>query len=81
MTPRQTLDRAVSRVTGADIRLVGNWSKLWCLQHRSREIAEELRLDESDLLKCRDITDILNLMGGTHRADVPASRQQTLSLF
>jgi len=65
MTTRQALDRAVLRVTGKDIRLVGNWSKLWCLRDYAAEIAAELAVDPEKIEGCRDITEILNLIEGS----------------
>ena len=62
MTARQALDRAVLRIAGKDIRLVGNWQPLWCLRHYSAEIAAAIQIAESDLTKCRDISDIVTLM-------------------
>ncbi len=62
MTARQTLDRAVSRVTGKDIRLVGNWSRLWCLDHSAPEIADELGVNVDLLKQCRDIVEIMELI-------------------
>lgn len=79
MTARQTLDRTVLRITGKDIRLVGNWSRLWCLQHHSAEIAHALGVNERDLIACKDITEILQLR--LHEPATHSTSQQTLSLF
>lgn len=56
------MDTAVKRVTGEDIRLVGNWQPLPGLKEYSSQLADHLGLPENRLRQCADITDVLTLL-------------------
>lgn len=75
MSSRQTLDTAVKRVTGEDIRLVGNWQPLPGLADHVSQLADYLGLPENRLRQCADITDILNLL----ETAAPPSREESSS--
>lgn len=62
MSSRQALDSVVKRVTGEDIRLVGNWQPLPGLKEHASQLADHLGLPESRLRQCGDITDVLTLL-------------------
>lgn len=62
MNHRHTLDRAVLRITGRDIRLMGKWQPLDFLEPYLDELASELNLAMSSLKRCRDISDTLEVM-------------------
>lgn len=63
MLSRQKLDRLVLKITGEDIRLLGFWSPLPGLPERAAEYAREFGVSEASLGRCRDIVDILDLLG------------------
>lgn len=64
MTSRQTLDRAVLKTTGLDIRLAGNWEPLESLRLQPEDLADELGVSASALRRCRDISDLIVLIDG-----------------
>jgi hypothetical protein len=59
---RHFLNLTVQRITGQDIRLLGNWEPVPFGNAYSFEIAAALHVDERELLRCRDISDILHLL-------------------
>lgn len=62
MTSRQHLDQVLLHVTGEDIRLVGNWDQLPGFPDNAELLAESLNVPKSQLLRCRDISDVLILL-------------------
>jgi hypothetical protein len=62
MTSRQHLDQALLHVTGEDIRLVGNWDQIPGFPENAEQLAERLNIPKPQLLRCRDISDVLVLM-------------------
>ncbi|MFZ4682048.1 MAG: hypothetical protein ACOYMS_06075 [Terrimicrobiaceae bacterium] len=62
MTNRQLLNQVLLSVTGEDIRLVGNWERLPGLFGNAELLAERLNVSKAQLLRCRDIADVLGLI-------------------
>ncbi len=62
MTSRQRLNQALLSVTGEDIRLAGNWDPLPGLADNADLLAERLNIPKPQLLRCRDIADVLDLL-------------------
>jgi hypothetical protein len=62
MTSRQRLDQTLLSLTGEDIRLVGNWDPVPGLSGHADLLAERLNIPKPQLLRCRDIADVLVLM-------------------
>ena len=74
MNARQFLNQTIERITGEDIRLVGNWQQIPKLETHLAEISLELGVSERDLSRCRDIVDVLSLITDrrvTDRSDIP----------
>lgn len=70
MTTRQRLNQAVLSVTGEDIRLVGNWDPVPGLSGHADLLADLLNIPKFQLVRCRDIADVLDLL----EADPVASK-------
>ena len=70
MTSRQHLDQVLLQVMGEDIRLVGNWDPLPGFPDNAEQLAESLNVPKSQLLRCRDISDVLVLVE-TRRVETP----------
>lgn len=49
-------------MTGEDIRLVGNWEPLPGLLDHGAVLADRLDVFPTQLLRCRDIADVVDLM-------------------
>ena len=62
MTARHILNATVQRLTGRDIRLMGNWDPLPDWNTRLSEISFSLGTTERQLQRCRDISDVLELI-------------------
>lgn len=62
MTTRQRLNQVVLSVTGEDIRLVGNWDPVPGLSGHADLLADLLSIPRAQLLRCRDIADVLDLL-------------------
>jgi hypothetical protein len=62
MTARHILNATVQRLTGRDIRLMGNWDPLPDWNTRLSEISFSLGTTERQLQRCRDIADVLELV-------------------
>lgn len=62
MTSRQRLNQALLTVTGEDIRLVGNWDPVPGVPSHADLLADVLNIPKSQLLRCRDIADVLDLL-------------------
>lgn len=74
MNARQFLNQTIERITGEDIRLVGNWQRIPKLENHLAEISIALDIPERELSRCRDIVDVLSLITDlrvTDRSDVP----------
>lgn len=74
MNARQFLNQTIERITGEDIRLVGNWQQIPKLENHLAEISIELGVSERELSRCRDIVDVLSLITDlrvTDRSDIP----------
>ena len=63
MTARQIFDSTIQRVTGVDVRLIGNWEPLPSFEGHLSAICTALGISEGDLLRCADIADVLELIG------------------
>jgi hypothetical protein len=66
MYARHIFDSTVLRITGCDIRLVGNWEPVPDWQDHAAELAAALDIPERELLRCREIADILDLIRPRH---------------
>jgi hypothetical protein len=75
---RHSLNLTIQRITGQDIRLLGNWEPVPFEKAYSFEIAAALQVGERDLLRCRDISDILSLVGGAECATSGDAGQESL---
>jgi len=75
---RHSLNLTIQRITGKDIRLLGNWEPVPFESNYSFEIAAALQIGERELLRCRDISDILNLIAGAECAPSGDSAQESL---
>jgi hypothetical protein len=75
---RHSLNLTIQRITGKDIRLLGNWEPVPFEATYSFEIAASLQVGERELQRCRDISDILNLMAGAECATSSDSGQESL---
>jgi hypothetical protein len=75
---RHSLNLTIQRITGKDIRLLGNWEAVPFAGTYCYEVAAALRVSERDLLRCRDISDILNLMAGEEYSTSGDSAQESL---
>jgi hypothetical protein len=75
---RHSLNLTIQRITGQDIRLLGNWEPVPFEKTYNFEIAEALQVSERDLLRCRDISDILSLIAGTECATSGDAGQESL---
>lgn len=78
MDARHSLNLTIQRITGQDIRLLGNWEPVPFEKTYSFEIAESLQVSERDLLRCRDISDILSLIAGTEWATSGDAGEESL---
>lgn len=78
MDARHSLNLTIQRITGQDIRLLGNWEPVPFENSYSFEIASALQVGERELLRCRDISDILNLIAGAECAPSGDSGQESL---
>lgn len=78
MTSRQRLDQVLLSVTGEDIRLVGNWEPLPGLAGNADLLGERLNIPRQQLLRCRDIADVLDLL---ETAPVTSKSDNEPSLF
>lgn len=78
MDARHSLNLTIQRITGKDIRLLGNWEPVPFESIYSFEVAASLQVNERDLQRCRDISDILNLMAGAECAASGDSAQESL---
>ncbi len=65
MTTRQRLNQALLSVTGEDIRLIGNWDPVPGLTGHADLLADLLGIPKPQLLRCRDIADVLDLLEGS----------------
>jgi hypothetical protein len=81
MMSRQALDRIAQRITGEDIRLVGSWEPIPRLIEFRAEFARELGVSEIALLRCRDIVDILDLVGGERTSQARDTGQPNFFLI
>jgi hypothetical protein len=75
---RHSLNLTIQRITGKDIRLLGNWEPVPFDSSYSYDVAAALQLREKDLQRCRDISDILNLIAGAECATSGDSAQESL---
>ena len=78
MDARHSLNLTIQRITGQDIRLLGNWEPAPFEKSYSFEIAAALHVGERDLLRCRDISEILSLIAGAECATSGDSGQESL---
>ena len=81
MNMRHTLDRAVLKVSGEDIRLAGNWQPLECLPRLSFELSNELGVPENRLRRCSDLTEVIELMEQMSQGGPVDSGDGQASLF
>lgn len=63
MLTRSHLDRVILKISGKDIRLTGFWEPLPGLPEYTADYARELGISEAALSRCRDIVDVLDLVG------------------
>jgi hypothetical protein len=75
---RHSLNLTIQRITGQDIRLLGNWEPLPFGTAYNFEIAAALQVEERALLRCQDISDILGLMAGTECTTSGDAGQESL---
>jgi len=66
MYARHIFDSTVLRITGRDTRLVGNWEPVPDWKDRGAELAAALDIPERELLRCREIADVLDLIRPCH---------------
>lgn len=78
MDARHSFNLTIQRITGKDIRLLGNWESVPFDVSFRFEVAAALQLNERDLQRCRDISDILNLMAGEEYSESGDSAQESL---
>lgn len=78
MDARHTLNLTVQRITGTDIRHLGNWDSVPCVDTYRLELAAALQVRERELGRCRDIADLLDLIAAVERARPAESGQNTL---
>lgn len=66
MYARHIFDSTVLRVTGQDTRLVGNWEPVPDWSGYEGEMAAALDIPERELIRCREIADVLDLIRPRH---------------